>query len=217
VSSAFCSGPILQATIGVFVQMEQEIWGVDLRYGHSVVNMRDNKDYLCNFKETFRACSDIRIKSLGNNFNIGYKEENSFSDETTFETDQFEDYYDELFGSNKSNDIIVNDIETDDEYDDEAVTIQSVQTKKIELLKKKLVLAKALKSLRHLITMSKEDSKKKNSKLSSSEFKEMNGDYLDDDSSTSMPWWSRTNSHGKRKKKKRRRRRFSILYDLLSS
>ena len=110
---------------------------------------RDNWDY---FQETFRACSDIRIKSLSNKLKSGNTEVNSFNDETTFEIDQFEDYYDELFGSNKSNDIIVNDIDTDD---------QSVQTKKLQLLKKKLVLAKALKSLCHLIAMSKETSKKK--------------------------------------------------------
>ena len=127
--------------------------------------------------------------------------------------DQFEDYYDELFGSNKSNDIIVNDIESDEEYDYESVTIQSVQTKKLQLLKKKLVLAKALKSLRRLIAMSKEDSKKKSSKLSAIEYKEKYGDD-GDESSTTMPWWSKTNGHGKRKK--RRRRRFSVLYDLLS-
>jgi len=167
----------------------------------------------CGPQETFRACSDIRIQSLGNKYNIGYKDENSFSDETTFEMDQFEDYYDELFGSNKSNDIIVNDIESDEEYDYESVTIQSVQTKKLQLLKKKLVLAKALKSLRRLIAMSKEDSKKKSSKLSAIEYKEKYGDD-GDESSTTMPWWSKTNGHGKRKK--RRRRRFSVLYDLLS-
>ena len=115
-------------------------------------NIQNNQD---NLQETFRACSDIRIKSLSNKFKTGFKEVDSFNDETTFEIDQFEDYYDELFGSNKSNDIIVNDIDTDDEYD-EAVTIQSVQTKKLQLLKKKLVLAKALKSLRHLIAMSAE-------------------------------------------------------------
>ena len=73
-------------------------------------NIGDNWDY---FQETFRACSDIRIKSLSNK--AGYSEVNSFNDETTFEIDQFEDYYDELFGSNKSNDIIVNDIDTDDQ------------------------------------------------------------------------------------------------------
>ena len=174
-------------------------------------NIGDNWEY---FQETFRACSDIQIKSLSNKFNTGYTEVNSFNDETTFEIDQFEDYYDELFGSNTSNDIIVNDIDTDDEYD-EAVTIHSVQTNKLQLLKKKLVLAKALKSLRHLIAMSKEVSKKKSSKLSASELSQLNGDY-DGDSSTTMPWWSKTNSHGRRKKKKRRRR-FSVLYDLLSS
>ena len=172
-------------------------------------NIGDNWEY---FQETFRACSDIRIKSLSNKFKTGFKEVDSFNDETTFEIDQFEDYYDELFGSNKSNDIIVNDIDTDDEYD-EAVTIQSVQTKKLQLLKKKLVLAKALKSLRHLIAMSKEKSKKKSSKLSASELSQLTGD---DDGDSSTAWWSRTNSHGKRRKKKRRRR-FSMLYDLLSS
>ena len=97
-------------------------------------NIGDNWEY---FQETFRACSDIQIKSLSNKFNTGYTEVNSFNDETTSEIDQFEDYYDELFGRNKSNDIIVNNIDTDDEYE-EAVTIQSVQTKKLQLLKKKL-------------------------------------------------------------------------------
>ena len=61
--------------------------------------------------------------------------------------------------------------------------------------------------------MSKEDSKKKSSKLSAIEYKEKYGDD-GDESSTTMPWWSKTNGHGKRKK--RRRRRFSVLYDLLS-
>jgi len=169
-------------------------------------------DLGCGPQETFRACSDIRIKSLSNKFKAGFTDTNSFDDETTFEVDQFEDYYDELFGSNMSNDIIINDIDADDDYH-EAVTIQSVQTKKLQLLKKKLVLAKALKSLRHLIAMSKEKSEKKSSKLSSSEVKQLNGEY-GEDSSTSMPWWSRTNGHGR---KKRRRRRFSMIYDLLSS
>jgi len=169
-------------------------------------------DLGCGPQETFRACSDIRIKSLSNKFKAGLTDTNSFDEETTFEVDQFEDYYDELFGSNMSNDIIINDIDADDDYH-EAVTIQSVQTKKLQLLKKKLVLAKALKSLRHLIAMSKEKSEKKSSKLSSSEVKQLNGEY-GEDSSTSMPWWSRTNGHGR---KKRRRRRFSMIYDLLSS
>jgi hypothetical protein len=177
-----------------------------MEYG---LTIRDNWDY---FQETFRACSDIRIKSLSNKFKTGFKEVDSFNDETTFEIDQFEDYYDELFGSNKSNEIIVNYIDTDEDYD-EAVTIQSVQTKKLQLLKKKLVLEKALKSLRHRIAMSKETSKKKSSKLSASELSQLTGD-SDGDSSTDMPWWSRTNGHGKKKK---RRRRFSMLYDLLSS
>ena len=79
------------------------------------------------------------------------------------------------------------------------MTIQSVQTKKLQLLKKKLVLAKALKSLRHLIAMSKEDPKKKSCKLSASELSQLTGD-SDGDSSTTMAWWSRTNSHGKSKK-----------------
>jgi len=171
-------------------------------------------DLGCGPQETFRACSDIRIKSLGNKINSGMVDINSFNDETTFELDQFEDYYDELFGNNKENDnILMNEVDVDDSYY-EAVTIQSVQTKKLQLLKKKLVLAKALKSLRHLIALSKEDSKKKTSKLSANEIEELTGDY-DADSSVSKPWWSRTNSHGKRRRKKRRRRRFSALYDLL--
>lgn len=167
----------------------------------------------CGPQETFRACSDIRILPIKNKLRDGYSKVQSFNDDTTFDIDQFEDYYDELFLNSESNSISVNEIDNDLDYV-EAVTVQSVQTKKLKLLKKKLILAKALKSLRHLIALSKEESKKKSEKLSESEYESLTGSY--EDESSFYPWWSRTNSHGRRKKK-RRRRRYSILYDLLSS
>ena len=70
-------------------------------------------------KETFRACSDIRILPT-NSKSVSSQDSNTFGDETTFDIDQFEDYYDELFGSN-NNEIAINDIEDDDD-DDELLT-----------------------------------------------------------------------------------------------
>ena len=70
-------------------------------------------------KETFRACSDIRILPT-NSKSVSSQDSNTFGDETTFDIDQFEDYYDELFGSN-NNEIAINDIEEDDD-DDELLT-----------------------------------------------------------------------------------------------
>ena len=43
----------------------------------------------------------------------------------------------------------------DDHIENEIVTMRSVQSKRLRLLKKKLILAKALKSLRKLIMLSK--------------------------------------------------------------
>ena len=73
--------------------------------------------------------------------------------------EQFEDYYDELFGNN-NNDIAINEIEEEELEVDELLTneiissITSVQSQKLRLLKKKLILAKALKGLRKLIMLS---------------------------------------------------------------
>ena len=83
----------------------------------------------------------------------------SFSDDTTFDLNQFEDYYDELFGGQSDN---INAIDGPDREEDfEAATVVSIQTKKLKLIHKKLVLAKALKSLRHLITQSHKKEKER--------------------------------------------------------
>ena len=83
----------------------------------------------------------------------------SFSDDTTFDLNQFEDYYDELFGGQNDN---INAIDGPDREEDfETAAVMSIQTKKLKLIHKKLVLAKALKSLRHLITQSHEKEKER--------------------------------------------------------
>ena len=105
----------------------------------------------------------------------------------------------------------------------EIVTISSVQTQRLRLLKKKLILAKALKGLRKLIMLSNlqdEEERESNSLLSGRGelYEDDYGDYQDTGMTTILPWWARTNSHGRRrkkKKKKRRKKRFSFWYDLL--
>ena len=76
----------------------------------------------------------------------------------------------------------------------EAVTIQSVHINKSFIMERK----KTLKSLRHLIAMSKEDSKQKISNLSGSELSQLTDG--DGDSSTTKPLWSMTNSQPTRPK-----------------
>ena len=154
---------------------------------------------------------------------MGYQDTNTFSEDTTFDIDQFEDYYDELFG-NKNNDIAINNIEVaidDEDIENEILSMHSVQTQRLRLLKKKLILAKALKSLRKLIMLSKLKGDDDDSGMSSSsnyeiydyeERQEAGGQY--EGGSTIMPWWTRSNSHGRRKRK--RRKRFSFWQDLLS-
>ena len=148
----------------------------------------------------------------------GYQDTNTFSQETTFDIDQFEDYYDELFG-NKNNDIAINNIEVavdDKDIENEILSMHSVQSQRLRLLKKKLILAKALKSLRKLIMLSKLKGDEADSGGSSSSSYEMY-DYEERQEaggSTIMPWWTRSNSHGRRRR--RRRKRFSFWHDLLT-
>ena len=156
------------------------------------------------------------------------RDSNSFSEDTTFEVEQFEDYYDELFGNN-NNDIAINEIEEEELGVDELLTneiissISSVQSQKLRLLKKKLILAKALKGLRKLIMLSslKDDAYDDDydghgdlfadgNDVSEAEWGETGGGV------TTRPWWAQTNSHGRRRKKKRRRKkRFSFWYDVM--
>ena len=154
---------------------------------------------------------------------MGYQDTNTFTEDTTFDIDQFEDYYDELFG-NKNNDIAINNIEVaidDEDIENEILSMHSVQTQRLRLLKKKLILAKALKSLRKLIMLSKLKGDDEDTGMSSSssyeiydydERQDTGGQY--EGGSTIMPWWTRSNSHGRRKR--RRRKRFSFWQDLLS-
>jgi hypothetical protein len=112
----------------------------------------------CGPQETFRACSDIRILPSGKR-KPSPSTIASFSDDTTFDLNQFEDYYDELFGGQNDN---INAIDGPDREEDfETAAVMSIQTKKLKLIHKKLVLAKALKSLRHLITQSHEKEKER--------------------------------------------------------
>ena len=114
-------------------------------------------DILIYFQETFRACSDIRILQINSNTVKALTDVDTFSEDTTFDIEQFEDYYDELFGSN-NNEIAINDIEDENKNDElltnEILNMHSMQTQKLRLLKKKLILAKALKGLRKLIKLS---------------------------------------------------------------
>ena len=169
------------------------------------------------FQETFRSCSDIRIlprhsptPGLGASHHT-----NTFSQETTFDIDQFEDYYDELF-NNQNNDIAINNIEVaidDDHIENEIVTMRSVQSKRLRLLKKKLILAKALKSLRKLIMLSKLKGEPEEVGVRPGESEELYDEDYGGSSSTVMPWWARGNSHGRRKKRKRKKR-YSFWYDV---
>ncbi len=158
----------------------------------------------------------------------GFRDSNSFSEDTTFEVEQFEDYYDELFG-NTNNDIAINEIEEEELGVDDLLTneiissITSVQSQKLRLLKKKLILAKALKGLRKLIMLSnlKDDAYDddydgpgdlfaEGNHVSESEWGEAGGGV------TTRPWLAQTNSHGRRRKKKRKRKkRFSFWYDVI--
>ena len=144
---------------------------------------------------------------------MGYQHTNTFSEDTTFDIDQFEDYYDELFG-NKNNDIAINNIEVaidDEDIENEILSMHSVQTQRLRLLKKKLILAKALKSLRKLIMLSK---LKGDDEDSSYEMYDYEEERQQAGGSTIMPWWTRSNSHGRRKRK--RRKRFSFWNDILT-
>merc|ERR1712025_58982 len=103
----------------------------------------------CGPQETFRACSDIRISSPRSP--VSPSKLSSFSEDTTFDLDRFEDYYDQLFDG--QNEDLINQVDVDD-Y--EVVTMKSIKTQKLRLLRKKLLLAKALKKLSTLIALSKE-------------------------------------------------------------
>lgn len=144
---------------------------------------------------------------------MGYQDTNTFSEDTTFDIDQFEDYYDELFG-NKNNDIAINNIEVaidDEDIENEILSMHSVQTQRLRLLKKKLILAKALKSLRKLIMLSKLKGDDEDSNYEMYDYEE---ERQQAGGSTIMPWWTRSNSHGRRKRK--RRKRFSFWNDILT-
>ena len=144
---------------------------------------------------------------------MGYQHTNTFSEDTTFDIDQFEDYYDELFG-NKNNDIAINNIEVaidDEDIENEILSMHSVQTQRLRLLKKKLILAKALKSLRKLIMLSKLKGDDEDSNYEMYDYEE---ERQQAGGSTIMPWWTRSNSHGRRKRK--RRKRFSFWNDILT-
>ena len=168
----------------------------------------------------------------------------SFSDDTTFDLNQFEDYYDELFGGQAD---ITNDIDGSSYDDDfEPVTVMSIRTKKLKLIHKKLVLAKALKSLRHLIVQSKTENEKKTERS-----RDPPGYQLSAPSSSYTPLtsvslpllfststtatssfleqldrdrqgWAGSNSHGRRRRegaqrRRRKRKRLAIRFsDLLS-
>ena len=175
------------------------------------------------FQETFRACSDIRILP-GSAIPGGNRDANTFSEDTTFDVDQFEDYYDELFGSN-NNEIAINEIEEEELGLDEVLTneiitsITSVQSQKLRLLKKKLILAKALKGLRNLIRLSnlKDDAYDEPEDLfaDGNDITDEFSEYGEARASTIRPWWARTNSHGRRRRKRRRKKRFSFWYDVM--
>jgi len=200
-------------------------------------------DLGCGPQETFRACSDIRILPSGKRKPSTSKVA-SFSDDTTFDLNQFEDYYDELFGGQAD---ITNDIDGSSyEEDFEPVTVMSIRTKKLKLIHKKLVLAKALKSLRHLIVQSKTENEKKTERS-----RDPPGYQLSAPSSSYTPLtsvslpllfststtatssfleqldrdrqgWAGSNSHGRRRRegvqrRRRKRKRFAIRFsDLLS-
>merc|ERR1719499_2650541 len=85
-------------------------------------------DLGCGPQETFRACSDIRILPFSSySGGGGFQTTNTFSDDTTFDIDQFEDYYDDLFDNN-NNEIAIDDIEDNDELlTNEIFSIHSVQ------------------------------------------------------------------------------------------
>ena len=175
------------------------------------------------FQETFRACSDIRILP-SSAVPGGNRDTNTFSEDTTFDVDQFEDYYDELFGSN-NNEIAINEIEEEELGLDEVLTneiitsITSVQSQKLRLLKKKLILAKALKGLRNLIRLSnlKDDAYDEPEDLfaDGNDVTDEFSEYGEARGSTIRPWWARTNSHGRRRRKRRRKKRFSFWYDVM--
>ena len=99
----------------------------------------------------------------------------------------------------------------DEDIENEILSMHSVQTQRLRLLKKKLILAKALKSLRKLIMLSK---LKGDDEDSSYEMYDYEEERQQAGGSTIMPWWTRSNSHGRRKRK--RRKRFSFWNDILT-
>lgn len=106
----------------------------------------------CGPQETFRSCSDIRIVGRGG-VRGAEQRQNTFAPDTAFSLDQFELEYDDLFGG-QNNEISVNRIEEEASLQ-KAAALESVQSKKLRLLRKKLILAKALKTLRNLIRQSR--------------------------------------------------------------
>ena len=112
----------------------------------------------------------------------------------------------------------------DENIENEIVTMHSVQSQRLRLMKKKLILAKALKSLRKLIMLSKLKGDDESGESSSESLE----DYYDDNDgrvsvysseysgSTIMPWWARSNSHGRRRRKRRRKKRYDFWYDVFN-
>lgn len=173
----------------------------------------------CGPQETFRSCSDIRIVGRGG-VRGAEQRQNTFAPDTAFSLDQFELEYDDLFGG-QNNEISVNRIEEEASLQ-KAAALESVQSKKLRLLRKKLILAKALKTLRNLIRQSKEEKdERRQEKLSQAEAAELYGGPVEQQGEqsqvvTALPWWSRTNSHGRRRRREERRaagrrRRYNAL------
>ena len=101
-------------------------------------------------------------------------------------------------------------------------SLDHMSRKKLRLLKRKILLSMALKSLYRLIKQSKETSKRSEPTRESpftnivertqedlenyddDDVKTTIGPWVDNQHSTVIPWWARTVRHGKRRKRKKR-------------
>jgi len=180
----------------------------------------------CGPQETFRACADIRILK-DRSFSLSSQSasdahKSTFNQHTHLQETEFDDYYDELFHESEENNIDYIDFQKSIRKYTKKDALNKMSSRKLRLLKRKLLLSMALKSLHNLIIQSKDTSqlnKPEERKFQVQQNRDSNrfqiyGDNestvspeweQDNQHSTVIPWWARTGvRHGKKRRRKKR-------------
>lgn len=181
----------------------------------------------CGPQETFRACADIRILkdrsfSLISSESAADENRNAFNQKTQIQEQEFDEYYDDLFHDSDENNIDYNDFQKSIRKYTKKDALNKMSSRKLRLLKRKLLLSMALKSLHNLIIQSKDTSqlnkpeerqyKTQQTRKQETSRLQILDDYdstvspweEDNAHSTVIPWWARSVRHGRRRKRKKR-------------